>query len=85
MGETLYMLVFDGGIAEGQDEDDVKRKLAELFGADLEQIEHMMCGSKKIIKSDLDRETAAKLKAAFERTGAVCEIEAVPPADAPPQ
>ncbi len=85
MGEALYMLVLDGGIAEGQDEENVKRKLAELFNADLEQIEHLMCGSKKIIKSNLDHETATKLKAAFERTGALCEVEALPSADAPPQ
>ena len=84
MGEALYMLVLDGGIAEGQDEENVKRKLAELFNADLEQID-LMCGSKKIIKSNLDHETATKLKAAFERTGALCEVEALPSADAPPQ
>jgi len=85
MGEALYMLVFDGGIAKGQDEDDVKRKLAELFNADLEQIEHLMCGNKKIIKSNLDRDTATKLKGAFERTGATCEVEAMPSAERPPR
>ena len=85
MSETLYMLVFDGVIAEGQDEENVKRKLADLFNADLEQIEHLMCGNKKIIKSNLDRDTAMELKAAFESTGAVCEVEAMPSAGARPQ
>ena len=79
MEDNRYWLVFEGDIREGWDLYNVKKKLATLFGTTVENVEQLFCGNPKIIKQNLDIETAQGLKKEFERTGAICRIERITP------
>jgi hypothetical protein len=48
-----------------------------LYKAPVEQCERLFTGQRKIIKKNIDYQTAKKYKRAFERTGAVCQIEEI--------
>ncbi len=72
--ETRYKLVFSGEIAEGQDLDAVKTKIAALYKVSLERCDSMFSGKTVLIKDNLDRQAAQKYKKVFEKTGACCRI-----------
>ncbi|NIQ96866.1 MAG: rhomboid family intramembrane serine protease, partial [Desulfuromonadales bacterium] len=80
-----YRLVFDGTIELNADPDETREKLATLMRCGRERIEKLFSGRTTVLKRDLKHETAVKIKAAFDRTGAICEIvaEKTPPATAP--
>lgn len=78
MESKSYRLSFVGQIAGGADPHEVKKKLAELFGTNIESIEQLFCGNPKVVKQNLDLKSAKKLKGVFEETGALCSIEPMP-------
>lgn len=74
---NLYKIVFEGKIAQGHSIEDVKKRLALLYNVDLGEIQRLFTGSPINIKKDLDYQAAIKDKETFEKTGAVCKIEAM--------
>lgn len=76
MGNSeLYSIMFYGEVAEGQSVDVVKQKLAAMFKLSAQQIDETFTGHPVVIKDRIDRQTALRYKAAFERAGAVCWIK----------
>lgn len=79
MTDRTYKLVFEGKVQPKQSPDQVRKKLGALLKADARGIERLFSGEPKVIKKAKDKETALKYKAAIEKAGAVCRIEADPP------
>ncbi|MBL0713292.1 MAG: DUF1189 family protein [Desulfosarcina sp.] len=77
---TSYQLIFEGRIQTGRDLDEVKQNLASLFDVPASEIDTLFSGAPLVLKDDLDVDTAREDKAAFEKTGAVCRMEARTPA-----
>ncbi|MFP4030180.1 MAG: heavy metal-binding domain-containing protein [Desulfococcaceae bacterium] len=77
MAEKQYNLVFEGKIAEGASPDKVKRNLAALLKRAPGEIRHLFTGDPVVIKRNMSPEKAKKYKAAFEKAGGVCRLEAV--------
>jgi hypothetical protein len=75
MKEVKFSLVFKGDIADGAEVSDVKNKLCALFNKDISKIEMLFSGKTTIIKKDIPENEAIKLKAAFEKTGAIAIVE----------
>lgn len=71
-----YSIVFEGRIGPDERPEEVKRRLADLYRVDLNQIERLFSGRPVIIKKNLDRQSACSKKEAFEQTGARCRIVA---------
>ncbi|MFC1561239.1 hypothetical protein ACFL4V_02055 [Candidatus Latescibacterota bacterium] len=74
MEETSYSVIFRGEIAEGQDIEEVKKNLAELFKVKSEKIERLFSDKPAIIKKNVDHTTAMKYKSTLEKVGALCSI-----------
>ena len=72
--EPRYKVVFSGEVAEGQDLDAVKSRIAALYKVPLERCDSMFSGKTMVIKGNLNQQTAQKYKRAFEKTGARCRI-----------
>lgn len=79
MAQELYRVVFTGEVLEGHDAGDVKRALAALYRADVSKMEALFTGKPVIVKKDVDYETAEKWRRAYERAGAKCLVEPLPP------
>jgi hypothetical protein len=80
---TLYRVTFDGKVREGEDPAQVKARLSALFKTDIAAIDKVFRDSPTYIQRNLTEEKALKYKTAFERTGALCRIEAEPVKTAP--
>ncbi len=76
MAEKQYNLVFEGQIVEGAAADKVKRNLAALLKREPGEIQHLFTGDPIVIKRNMSPEKAKKYKAAFEKAGGVCRLEA---------
>jgi len=73
MTNVSYSVIFSGEIAEGQDVLTVQQKVSGIF-KNKHEIENIFSGKKWTIKKNIDMHSAIKLKAAFEKTGAICSI-----------
>ncbi len=71
-----YRLVFDGSIALTADREEAKENIARLFRCERNRVDQLFCGRPTVLKRDLDHASAVKLKDAFDRTGALCTMEA---------
>ena len=71
-----YRLVFDGSIALTADRDEAKESIARLFRCERDRVDQLFCGRPMVLKRDLDHASAVKMKEAFDRTGAICTMEA---------
>ncbi len=80
MTEKRYNLVFEGKIARGQTPEEVKKKLGAMLKLDAKGVGQIFSGRPVIIKKELDPQTAAKYKQAFESAGAVARLEETAPA-----
>ena len=69
-----YHVVFYGELAEGQQAEDVKSRLATMFRLSPKRIETVFDGKPLMIKENVGRNEALKYKRAFERSGARCRI-----------
>jgi uncharacterized protein YbjQ (UPF0145 family) len=69
-----FDLVFEGGIAPGQDEGAVKQALMKLLKTDDSGVQRLFGGNTVTIKKNLDGVTAEKFQQAFETTGALCAL-----------
>ncbi|OOZ37740.1 hypothetical protein [Solemya velesiana gill symbiont] len=75
MSFTLFDIYFSGQIIEGNDPDQVKQKIAQMFKADAAQVERMFSGKPIRIKSGVDQDTAIKYRGAFKNAGALIDIK----------
>ncbi|HEA66772.1 MAG TPA: hypothetical protein ENI07_08135 [Desulfobacterales bacterium] len=78
MEDKRYKITFDGTLSGGMAKEGVKKNLAFLYNMNAEKIERIFfAGSPTVIKKSVDYKTAIKIKAAFNRAGAVCEIQEI--------
>ncbi|MCF8045866.1 MAG: hypothetical protein K9J83_08385 [Desulfarculaceae bacterium] len=75
MTSERHNVVFRGRIFEGADPQKVKEHICSMFRIDMEKTESLFSGKKIIIKKHADEETCRKMKLAFAKAGADCEIE----------
>ena len=75
MADVKYKVVFLGEIFPGNQLDQVKSKLANLFKVDIQTIEKIFSGNPHKIKSNLDQGNARKYSYAMAKLGAVTYIE----------
>lgn len=79
MSDRRFEVIFRGDVVPGQSLMDVKRRLAELFGAPATKVEQMFSGRPVVIKRDLDEEAAARYRVALKDAGALVELRPVDP------
>lgn len=78
MEDKHYKITFDGTLVGGMTKEGVKKNLASLYNRNAKKIERIFfAGSPTVIKKSVDYKTAIKIKAAFHRAGAVCEIQEI--------
>ncbi len=75
MTSERHNVVFRGRVAEKADPQKVKERICGMFRIDLDKAESLFSGKKIIVKKHADKETCRKIKQAFTRAGAECEIE----------
>jgi len=80
--DDKFRLVFRGEILEGQHRAVVKRRLMELMKLSEAQLEKLFSGKPVVIKSDVDKETAARYQAQFKQAGGQLRVLAEQPEDA---
>ncbi|MEX1034083.1 MAG: hypothetical protein WDZ30_12030 [Cellvibrionaceae bacterium] len=80
MTEPLFDIVFRGDIVMGQNIQDVKGRLGQLFKVDAAKVEALFAGGVVALKRDLDKSTAEKYKAVLTKAGAQVQIR---PAEGP--
>jgi hypothetical protein len=73
-----YRLVFDGTISLSADPAETKMNLAKLLRCGQEQIDRLFSGRPTVLKKNLEHGAAVKMKNLFDRTGAICSLEAEP-------
>ncbi|GEM_PF-4190960 len=74
MEKKSYRIIFRGEILDGQDPENVKRRIARLFRIKDDTIKKMFSGKTVVIKKKASKETAIKYKKAFEDAGARCRF-----------
>jgi hypothetical protein len=72
--EERYRLVFRGELLEGQHRAVVKRRLTELMQLSETQVEKLFSGAPVILRSDVDRKTAAKYQTLFKQAGGRLQV-----------
>lgn len=85
MSGDLYLIQFQGDIADGFSIGDVKHNLAALFKAPPEKIEKLFSGTPAVIRKNVDRATALKYQAAMKKAGAISRVIPVKSADTEPK
>jgi len=75
MTSQTFDIIFSGQIMEGNNLDEVKRKIGVIFGANDDLLGKLFSGKPVIIKSGVDDEAATKYRVAFRKAGALIEIK----------
>lgn len=70
-----FEIAFCGEILPGAELNQVKTAIASLFKADEALLARLFSGQRMIIKQRLDAEATAKYQTAFQRAGAVLEVQ----------
>jgi hypothetical protein len=73
--EKRYRVFFRGEIIPGQQEEEVKKRIAALYKVSVKQCNRLFTGRIVTIKDNLDYSIAKKYKMAFEKAGAKCHIK----------
>lgn len=71
-----YRLVFEGTVSLSADPDQTKENLAKMMRCGREQIDRLFSGRQTVLKKNLEHGAALKMKDVFDRTGAICSLEA---------
>ena len=74
MNNKLFDISFNGQPIDGFSVESVKSNIQTLFGMDENSVEQMFSGGNVILKSGLDRASAAKYQAALLKAGAKIQI-----------
>ena len=69
-----YKVTFSGKIVNGQNIEQVKKRVAAMYKVPVEKCNCLFTGKLATIKDNLDLQVARKYKKIFERTGAICQI-----------
>ena len=84
MPET-FRLIFDGQIADGKTEDEVKAALSSKLKISEQIISKIFSSSTIVLKKNMDAKQAQQYQKAFESAGLICRLESeVPPTPATP-
>ena len=75
MSETTFDIAFYGIIQPGKDKATVIENMARLFKTTPEKIAPFFAGSRKVIKANVDTQTAEKYRNALENVGLVIKLE----------
>ncbi|MCW8882345.1 MAG: hypothetical protein OQK92_08495 [Sedimenticola sp.] len=81
MAVQRYDIFFSGKTIENADPETVKQKIARIFNASGDQLEHLFSGASVKIKNNIDQDTAIKYRVAFKEAGALIEIRSADPVD----
>ena len=84
MANSTTYKVLVVGIGEGHRWEDVKEKLSALLRVAPERIDLLLQEKPMVVKKDLDRASALKLKSILESTGVLCGIEITKRSDKSP-
>ena len=88
MSDALFSVVFRGEVAEGQDPETVKARLAQLFKIDPARAAALFNPRGVPIKKRLDETTAKKYQLAMQKAGAITHVvpeePLTPPRPSPP-
>jgi hypothetical protein len=71
LSEALFNLVFDGRIADGFSQAQVRENLARLFSLDEGRLQILFSGKPVVLKKGLDRAQAIRFRNALARAGAL--------------
>jgi len=77
MQDTTYNLILTGELRTGVELSQAISAFATLFKITHEKMQQMLAKAPTAIKQNIDIETAQKFQAAIEKTGFVCELQAV--------
>ena len=75
--EDLYHVIFSGKIADGQDPQQVKQQLTQLFKTNRGRIDKLFSGKPVRIRENVPYQTALEYQKTLERAGAICSIQPV--------
>ena len=75
MSEPLYNVVFYGNIQPDKDKKSVIMAMAAMFKTEPTKVLPYFSGDRKVIKTNLNKATVIKYKAALEKIGLVIKIE----------
>lgn len=79
MDGKLFNIVLVGKVRDGYDRSVVSTNLVALLKLPIEQVETLLNGNSLVVKRSVDAVLAAKYKAAIERAGVCCSVDAVAP------
>lgn len=72
--DKKYTVVFTGKVRKGQDVQNVRRRLADIFKTDVRKISAIFLRDGSVIKRNLDYQKALQYVSAIKNAGAVCRI-----------
>lgn len=75
--QRRYNVVLTGGVRNGFDPEQVAVELSHLAKIDLAQAAALLGGAARVVKSNVDQNTATQFQSRFEGIGAQCVIKAV--------
>ncbi len=76
--EPRYKLIFTGQIQDGHHIEEVMRHTGELFRLPPSILHHLFSGGEQVVKKRGTREVCERIKAVFDKAGAVARIEQEP-------
>jgi hypothetical protein len=76
--EPRYKLIFTGQIQDGHRIEDVMKYTGESFRLPPSILHHLFSGGEQVVKKRGTREVCEKIKAVFDKAGAVARIEQEP-------
>ncbi len=83
ISQRRYNVVLTGHVRKGFMADQVSVELARLAGIDAAQATLLLSGAARVVKTNVDQNTATQFQMRFEAIGAQCAIRPVASTDAP--
>ncbi len=77
MAIKCFNIIFSGKIVDNFEVQEVRKNLSSLFKMDEKRIERLFSGKRIVLQRNVNRETALKYQKAFQKAGAICEIDPV--------
>ena len=72
-----YNVVFGGAVSGGNNVEEVKKNLGNIFKADEKKIDQLFAAPQVVLKRNIDYDQAMKYQRALQRAGAICDVEEV--------
>ena len=74
---NIYSVVMTGELVEGFELESVQNSFADIFKLSKEKVQNYFNGQPRILKKEVDHQTATKYKAKIERVGASVELHRI--------